>query len=342
LPYLAVLILIAVTICSPHKGIEQHLSLTVVLARSDTVLVFAHDFIPNVAILGSGTRLRGLHTGEIMDIDLPSDDNSSNDDSVFGGRIDLYEAYWLYVDGVRCVGPVLRQSPATREDTDRSPLARHYNHFYEKKESHKEKCSDLPGSLPKYKAHFGEPRGDVQKVPKENLEDLGIELNEGDDPIWLPPEYELPSVWEDDLKSMDEEELRERIRELQTEKAEIQTERDELREKLAEVGRSLSNYLELEQDDESSTTTSPRTCEKCGRTFDSKSAKHGHLSHCKESKKEAPANQSRSQAEPETEELEQLAEELPELGEQQTTEGQRNVSAEEELENLNHLLSGSL
>ena len=35
-----------------------------------------------------------------LDIQLPSDGNS-DDDSIFGGRIDAYEAYWLYVDGVR-------------------------------------------------------------------------------------------------------------------------------------------------------------------------------------------------------------------------------------------------
>jgi hypothetical protein len=134
-----------------------------------------------------------------MDIELPSDDNRSNNQGFFDGRIDLYEAYWLYVDGVRYVGPVLEQSGATKKDTDRSPLARHYNHFYEKKEAYREKCSDLPKTLPKYKDQFGEPQGSVNQISRDRLDDLGISWEEGDDPIWLPPEYELPSVWENNL-----------------------------------------------------------------------------------------------------------------------------------------------
>lgn len=278
-----------------------------------------------------------------MDIDLPSSEKSTNDDSVFGGRIDLYEAYWLYVDGVRCVGPVLQQSEATKEDTDRSPLARHYNHFYQKKQKHKEKCKGLPGNLPKYKEHFQQPRGDVQQVPEDNLADLGIELNEGDDPIWLPPEYELPPVWENDLADMDESSLRNLVRQLRAEKNDLQDERDELQAKLAQISSSLSNYLDLKEDDEtrqtSQDTSSPQTCEQCGRTFDSKAAKHGHSSHCDG---ESPTNGDVPQSESYTNELEQLAEELPELSDQQLTRGHVEVSADEELGNLNHLLNDSL
>jgi hypothetical protein len=270
-----------------------------------------------------------------MDIDLPSDDNSSKDDSVFGGRIDLYESYWLYVDGVRCIGPVLRNSAASKEDTDRSPLARHYIHFYEKKEEHKEKCRDLPGNLPKYKEHFEEPRGDVRKVPRENLEDLGIDWEEEDDPIWLPPEYELPSVWESDLESMDEAELRDLVRTLRSEKTELQNERDELEERLAEIGTSISNYLTARDTPGSQQNSSPRTCEKCGETFDSKAAKHGHSSHCE-------GVSDSSQSESSTRELKQIAEDLPELSERQSEANHENRSPEEELENLNHLLQGSL
>jgi hypothetical protein len=273
----------------------------------------------------------------IMDIDLPSDDDSPNDDSTFDGRIDLYEAYWLYVDGVRCVKPVLKQSEATKDDTDRSPLARHYNHFYEKKEDHKEKCRGLPGSLPKYKKEFEEPRGDVRKVPDENLRDLGIDLNEGDDPIWLPPEYELPSVWENDLEKMDKAELQKRVRTLRSKNEKLRDERDELQERLAKVGSSLSAYLDLKQSEENSEPASARTCENCGQTFDSKQAKQGHLIHCDSSD---PMRHDDSESD--TQDLEQLADELPELSKQQSADTRENTSSEEELENLNHLLRGSL
>lgn len=256
--------------------------------------------------------------------------------------MDLYEAYWLYVDGVRCVGPVLKQSEATKDDTDCSALARHYNHFYEKKEEHKQKCSKLPGTLPKYKDQFEEPRGDVRKVPKDNLADLGISLEEGDDPIWLPPEYELPPVWENDLETMDGAELRDLVRTLRAENKDIQDKHDELQEQLSKVARSLSNYLDLKQDNEAQQTSSPRTCEKCGKTFESKAAKHGHSGHCEGSDGLGSTVQAHSQTKPATEELEQLAEGLPELNKQQSAKSHENVSAGEELENLNHLLQGSL
>lgn len=268
-----------------------------------------------------------------MNIDLPSDENSSADDSVYGGRVDLYEAYWLYVDGVRYVGPVLDQSSATAEDTDKSPLARHYNHFYEKKESHKERCADLPGSLPGYKDRFGEPRGEVQKVSRGKLDELGIEWKETDDPIWLPPEYELPDIWEDDLETLDRAELQNRVQELRTENEELRDERDELRSRLAEVASSLSSFLNSEQGSEDQNTgdngESAHVCENCGKSFNSEAAKHGHSSHC---------DRSSSQLE----DLEDLAEELPELNYKQATEGHGDVPRKEELENLNHLLKGSL
>lgn len=268
-----------------------------------------------------------------MDIDLPSDGDTSGDDSVYGGRVDLYEAYWLYVDGVRYVGPVLDQSSATKEDTERSPLARHYNHFYEKKEKHKEKCSDLPGSLPGYKDHFGEPRGEVQKVPRGKLDELGIEWKENDDPIWLPPEYELPEVWEDDLGTLDRAALQDRIHELHAENEKLRNERDELESRLAEVASSLSSFLDSEQGSEAQDTGGngepAHICENCGKSFSSEAAKHGHSSHCDGAKSTL-------------EDLEELANELPELSDEQSAEGHSDVSREEELENLNHLLNGSL
>ncbi|TKX46353.1 hypothetical protein EXE41_10100 [Halorubrum sp. SD690R] len=268
-----------------------------------------------------------------MDIDLPSDNNRPENDSVFGGRIDLYEAYWLYVDGVRYVGPVLKQSEATKDDEDRSPLARHYNHFYEKKEEHKKKCRDLPKGLRKYKQHFEEPRGNVVKVPRDRLNDLGINWEEGDDPIWLPPEYELPAVWENGLENMGQSELRELVRKLRSENDELRDQRDELKEKLAEVRRSLSVYLDKEQrnEKEDAITDSVVTCEDCGATFENKAGLHGHKSHCDATESTVDAG-----------DLEQLAEELPELSDHQSSEGHGNATPEEELENLNHLLKGSL
>ena len=268
-----------------------------------------------------------------MDIDLPSDDNSSDDGSGFGGRIDLYEAYWLYVDGVRYVGPVLKQSEATADDEDRSPLARHYNHFYEKKEEHKEKCRELPKTLPAYKEHFEEPRGEVVEIPRKKLDGLGIEWEEGDDPIWLPPEYELPSVWENDLENMDRTELRELIRTLRSENDELRDERDELKEKLREVRQSLSAYLNVEREDEPdrSGTDSSLTCDDCGASFESEAGLHGHKSHC-DGKDSAI----------DTDDLEHLAKELPELSDHQSPKSHDKPAPEEELRNLNHLLKGSL
>ena len=268
-----------------------------------------------------------------MDIELPSDGNSSGDDSVYGGRVDLYEAYWLYVDGVRYIGPVLKQSAATAEDTETSPLARHYTHFYEKKEKHKERCAELPGSLPGYKDHFEEPRGDVQKVPRERLDELGIDWKESDDPIWLPPEYELPEVWDDDLSTLDKAELQDLVHELRSENEELRDERDELEGKLADVASALSRFLDSSSDGEGQAQNGSRDsahiCDNCGKSFDSKAAKHGHSSHC-------------DGAESTLEDLEELANELPELNDEQSAEGHSDVSREEELENLNHLLKGSL
>jgi len=267
-----------------------------------------------------------------MDIDLPSDDNSSSDDSVFGGRIDLYEAYWLYVDGVRYVGPVLKQSSATKKDGESSPLARHYNHFYQKKEEHKEKCRDLPKGLRTYKRHFGEPRGDVVKVPRSKLDELGIEWEEEDDPIWLPPEYELPPVWEEDLENMDQAELRELVRKLRSENEELRGKRDDLKRKLAEVGESLSAYLDAKQSSNKKDSKSDSlTCQNCGTSFETKAGLHGHKPHC-DSTDSAVDNK----------ELEQLAEDLPELSDSQSTQSHNSTTAEEELENLNHLLKGSI
>lgn len=268
-----------------------------------------------------------------MDIELPSDDSSSADDSVYGGRVDLYEAYWLYVDGVRYVGPILEQSAATADDTESSPLARHYNHFYEKKEDHKEKCADLPGSLPGYKKQFGEPRGDVEKVPREKLDELRIEYKETDDPIWLPPEYELPEVWDDDLTALDKTELQDLVQELRSKNEELREERDELESRLTEVANALSSFLDSSGDVETQSTDQGNgleyICENCGRSFESKAAKHGHSSHCDGSS-------------PALEDLEALADELPELNDEQVNRAQDSASREEELENLNHLLKGSL
>lgn len=274
-----------------------------------------------------------------MDINLPSDGDQTDNNSVFNGRIDLYEAYWLYVDGVRCVGPLLEQSAATKDDTDRSPLARHYKHFYEKKQEHKRQCKSLPGNLPKYKRHFEKPRGDVQKVPRDNLDELGIEWDEGDDPIWLPPEYDLPSVWENDLEGMCRAELTDLVRSLRSENDKLREERNQLKQRLAEINTSISNYLSSIESEDSQQSSSSRTCEKCGRTFDSKAAKHGHSSHCDDS---AQADNQSRPAESETKKLAQLAEELPELSEEQSSGNPEDTSPGEELENLNHLLQGSL
>lgn len=268
-----------------------------------------------------------------MDIDLPSDNNTSENDSVFGGRIDLYEAYWLYVDGVRCVGPVLKQSEATKNDEDRSPLARHYNHFYDKKEEHKEKCRDLPRGLRKYKEHFEEPQGDVVKIPRDRLNDLGINLEKGDDPIWLPRKYELPAVWEDGLEDMSQAELRELVRKLRSENGELRDQRDDLKEKLGEVRQSLSAYLDKEQRNEKEEVMNDSVvaCEDCGATFESKAGLHGHKPHC-----------DGTDSTVDTGDLEQLAEELPELSDHQSSEGHGNAAPEQGLENLNHLLNGNL
>lgn len=285
-----------------------------------------------------------------MDIELPSDDGSSNDDSVFDGRIDRYEAYWLYVDGMRFTSTALGRSAAT-EDDDHSPLARHYNHFYEKKEKYKRRCSELPGNLPKYKDHFQEPRGDARQVSKDELDDLGISIEEGDDPIWLPSEYELPPVWEDDLENMDTAEMRELIKKLRKENGQLRNDRDTLRDQLETVSQSLSNYLDKGKSDENSqnnraTETSPSSaspiCEKCGKRFNSKSAMHGHKPHCNETASQDSRNGKDSGYTSEPVELEQLAEELPEVSEQQSTTSHEALSAEEELENLNHLLNSGL
>jgi hypothetical protein len=266
-------------------------------------------------------------------IELPSDGSSSGESSL-DERYDLYEAYWLYVDGYRYTKSALGQSGATEEDTDRSPLARHLEHFYDKKEVYKDKCRDLPGSLPQYKEHFEEPQGDVSKIPLSDFDKAGIDWEEGDDPIWLPPEYELPPVWEDSLQSLDESEMRDIIRKLREE-------RDELREQLETVNRSLTKYLNSQT---SGDTTAPetnhaavsaRTCENCGEVFDSKAAKNGHKGHCNENELQESGSQPAS-------ELEQLAEQLPEISEQQTTARYETTTGEDTLENLNHLLNDCL
>lgn len=241
-----------------------------------------------------------------MDIELPSGEGTPDDESIFGGRIDLYEAYWLYVDGVRYIGPILERSDATEDDLGLSPLAQHYHHFYTKKEEHKEKCRDLPGNLPEYKEHFKEPRGEVRKIPQDELEELGIEWDRDDDPIWLPPEYELPPVWENDVQNMGDEGLRKLVAELQEDKRELQEERDELRRRLSEIRESLTHYL-----DSNSSTSSEET----------------NRAEIASSKKN----------------LQQLAEDLPKLQiRKQPDIVHEDKSVQKELENLNHLLKGSL
>jgi len=267
-----------------------------------------------------------------MDIELPSDEKHE-DDSVFGGRIDAYEAYWLYVDGVRYVGPALEQSEATKDDGDRSPLARHYNHFYEKKEEYKDRCRDLPGTLPKYKDHFGEPRGDVRKIPEHRLADLGLG-EEGDDPIWLPPEYELPDVWENDLDKMDKSELQDLVEKLRKEKKQLKQERDDLREQLEQVRQSLTSFLDDRGADKAD--SGDYTCSNCGKSFESRAARNGHKPHCDGTQ----SGRGRADEDASQRDLEQLAEDLPEILEEQSNKTHEGV--EEELKNLNHLLQGSL
>ncbi|MFC5133876.1 MULTISPECIES: hypothetical protein [Haloferacaceae] len=267
-----------------------------------------------------------------MDIELPSDENR-DDDSVFGGRIDAYEAYWLYVDGVRYIGPALEQSEATKNDTDRSPLSRHYHHFYEKKEEYKETCRDLPGNLPEYKDHFEEPRGDVRKIPEHQLTELGLG-EEGDDPIWLPPEYELPSVWDHDLDEMNRSELQTLVEKLRAEKKEVKRERDDLREQLRKVRQSLTSFLDDDQIAGGDNDTTAFTCSNCGQSFESRAARNGHKPHCDRT---LSAGRSQSQSH---QDLAELAEDLPEVLEEQSNTTQE--AAEVELKNLNHLLQGSL
>lgn len=268
-----------------------------------------------------------------LDIELPSDDDL-DDDSVFGGRIDAYEAYWLYVDGTRYVGPALEQSEATKEDTGQSPLARHYKHFYEKKEEYKQRCSNLPGNLPEYKEHFNEPRGDVRKIPEQKLSDLGLG-EEDDDPIWLPPEYELPDVWENDLNKLSKSELKEFVRRLQDENEELIQERDEFREHLEQVRQSLSSYFDTTDDADIHSTSN--VCSSCGKSFASQDAINRHKPHC-----EGRSNSSQQEGDIAQKELTRLAEVLPEFLESQSKESIKSGSPGEDLENLNYLLQGSL
>lgn len=274
-----------------------------------------------------------------MVIELPSDDETEQDKSVFDGRSDYYEAYWLYVDGVRYVGAVLDQSEATKEDVDHSPLARHFKHFYDKKEEYKEKCLDLPGNLPKYKDHFEEPNGDVRKIPLSKFEELGINWDEGDDPIWLPPEYEVPSVWEDDLEGMSESELLERIQSLRKENRKLREHRDELQEQMEAVRKWLTKHRSQEQRDSEGDGFS---CPKCGEHFDSNAARNGHKAHCTESSPDGAVGAESADTDTSSFDLDELAEELPAVSEGQSVNSDKVVSEEEELENLNHLLSGSI
>lgn len=279
----------------------------------------------------------------VLDIELPDDDDEAKEDSIFSGRIDFYEAYWLHVDGVRYVGAALDQSGATEEDRDRSPLARHYIHFYDKKEEYKQKCLDLPGTLPKYKDEFKEPRGEVREVSDKEMDDLEIPWSEGDDPIWLPPEYELPDVWEGNLENKTVEELHELINQLRSEKEELQTERDKLKNQLGHVREVLNGYLNSESPEkEEQKTEADSTCEKCGETFDTPAAKNGHKGHCDGSITERSQGRDEQSEKETADELATLAKELPEMTEGKTSNSQKEVGSEKELENLNHLLQGSL
>lgn len=267
-----------------------------------------------------------------MDIELPPG-GSQEENAPLSSRIDAYEAYWLYVDGVRYVGPALKQSEATKNDGDQSPLARHYNHFYEKKEEYKEQCRDLPKNLPKYKDHFEEPRGDVRKIPEHRLAELGLG-EKGDDPIWLPPEYELPDVWDNSLDEMNSSELRDLVEKLRDENHQLKQERDELREKLEQVQQSLEGFLndvELNSNSDDSTTY---TCENCGRQFESRAARNGHKPHCDGPNSNKPADEQSHQN------IKQLAEDLPRMLEEQSN--MTHEGAQSEMKNLNHLLQGSL
>lgn len=232
-------------------------------------------------------------------------DETNSEDSIFDERLDLYEAYWVYVDGVRYVGSVLRHSEATKEDTDISPLARHFQHLYDKKEELKKQCRSLDGTLPEYKEHFKKPTGNVRKIPRSEIEDLNIKWTEGDDPIWLPREYELPSVW-DGTDDLDPESLQQEVRQLRKQNKQLRKEKDSLRHHLSEIQQSISTLLNAET--------------------------------------EIDPDRKRSNVSESTEKtLRELAESVPETQlEKEATPTIDGDGLEEDLDNLNHLLKGTL
>jgi len=132
---------------------------------------------------------------------------------------------------------------------------------------------------------------------------------------------------------MDRAELQELASTLRSENEELRDERDDLKQKLAKIRQSLSAYLDADRGgkQEESTASSSFACEGCGDTFESKAGLHGHKSHCDGTKSSV-----------DDEDLQQLAEELPELSDHQSSQSHDNATPDEELENLNHLLQGSM
>lgn len=130
------------------------------------------------------SEVYGDGTEETQEDDADGGDEPYYDDE----RIDAYETYWKRVDMVRWLGWKLSRSRASKFDSENSPLAREYNEKMGAKHDSREDCNDLPGNLPAYRRHFEEPAWDYRTEEPRS---------EGEDPIYLPADFETPDVWDE-------------------------------------------------------------------------------------------------------------------------------------------------
>lgn len=146
------------------------------------------------------------HISSTGNIDVASPRAPDTVQNTLSDRTTKYEQYWRAVDAYRFLGPTLLASDATKNDTDRSPLATAYVTARDRRNELREDCRDLPGSLPSYREKFDEPQFDYRHPTTDELEQAAIVLDDDDDRIYLPADFTTPETWAETEEDIDESE----------------------------------------------------------------------------------------------------------------------------------------
>lgn len=117
-------------------------------------------------------------------------------------RTELFEDYWLLIGLTHAEGSRLGASEATKNDTDRSPLARAYEHFKAQKTELAKKVRDHEYTFAEYAEHFKQPKGDVTHLTNDDFRDFGVAADKlPRHPVFVPSEYELAPVWDESIQN---------------------------------------------------------------------------------------------------------------------------------------------